>query len=236
MPKVPLRVYTDGGCIGNPGPGGWGIRIRHVNGRFEEYGGPAENTTNNRMELQAVIEALRLTAHAKEVLIVTDSEYVRKGITSWLKSWKACGWMTQAKRPVANQDLWKELDSLLRSGVYFEYIAGHSGDHDNERCDRIANGFARRNPVALEKGIDRTPFGPCGRSGEKSSAASSKKGKGPVVYLSLVNGKLLRHKTWDECEREVKGRSNALFKKCRSPEEEAQTLKKWGLPAEYDQG
>ena len=94
-----VRVYTDGACTGNPGPGGWGMRIRYPDGRVKEYGGAENPSTNNRMELKAVIEALRLTRDEEEVFIVTDSEYVRQGITSWLKGWKAREWMTLARKP-----------------------------------------------------------------------------------------------------------------------------------------
>lgn len=216
-----VRVYTDGACTGNPGPGGWGMRIRHPDGRVKEYGGAENPSTNNRMELRAVIEALRHTQDEEDVFIVTDSEYVRQGITSWLKGWKARGWMTLAKKPVLNQDLWKELDLLLRDNATFGYTAGHAGDPDNERCDRIAVAFSQGKPVDLADGIDCTPFAPL-----------RKKSKGPVVYLSFLKGDLRRHATWAECEQRVKGQKGALYKKCRGREEEAEVLKKWGLPAD----
>ncbi|MBU0755427.1 MAG: viroplasmin family protein [Planctomycetes bacterium] len=229
MTERSVRVYTDGGCIGNPGPGGWGIRIRYEDGRFEEYGGGGDQTTNNRMELQAVIEALRHTTSVEEVMIVMDSEYVRMGITSWLKAWKAGNWMTKSDKPVANQDLWRTLDGLLRPGVVFRYTAGHAGDPDNERCDRIANGFARQQPVSLENGVDHTPFAPLESPERLGKHGMGKKKKGPTTYLSYVDGRLKRHSTWAECEREVKGRSGARYKKCFSPEEEMDLLKKWGV-------
>jgi ribonuclease HI len=217
-----VRVYTDGACRGNPGPGGYGLRIRWPDGRVKEYGGAENPSTNNRMELKAVIEALRLTQDEEDVLVVMDSEYVRQGITSWLKGWKARGWITATKKPVRNQDLWKELDQQLRPGATFGYTAGHAGDPDNERVDRIAVAFAANRPLKLEDGVDHTPFA--------ELKSKPKRGKGPAVYLSFVNGKLERHATWGECESRVKGRPGALFKKCMSAEEESQTLKKWGLP------
>ncbi|MFH1998343.1 MAG: RNase H family protein, partial [Planctomycetota bacterium] len=150
------------------------------------------------------------------------------GITSWLAAWKARGWMTVSQKPVSNQDLWQELDRHLRKGVTFGYTAGHAGDPDNERCDCIASSFAERNPVELEDGMDNTPFAPLA-----SKPASRKKGKssgkGPAVYLSYINQVLKRHATWTECELEVKGRSGARYKKCCGPEEEAETLRKWGI-------
>jgi ribonuclease HI len=221
--RNPVRVYTDGACRGNPGPGGWGLRIRWPDGRFREYGGAADPTTNNRMELKAVIEALRLTRDEEDVLVIMDSEYVRQGITSWLASWKARGWVTTTKKPVLNQDLWKELDRLLRPHVSFGYTAGHAGDPDNERVDRIAVAFATGRLPRLEDGVDRTPFA--------ELKGKPKKGKGPAVYLSFVDGRLERHATWGECESRVKGRSGARYKKCMSAEEESETLKKWGIPA-----
>jgi ribonuclease HI len=193
----------------------------------KEYGGGEENTTNNRMELRAVIEALRRTEGESDVFVVTDSEYTRQGITSWLKGWKARGWLTQNKKPVLNQDLWRELDRLLRPGVAFGYTAGHAGDPDNERCDRIAVSFARGRPVPLEDGIDKTPCAPL-----QSKAKPRAGAPGPVVYLSLVEGRLRKHATWTECEAEVKGVSGARFKKCRGHEEIRITCEKWGVPPE----
>ena len=229
MTEKQVRAYTDGACKGNPGPGGYGVRIRYPDGRVKEYGGDEAPSTNNRMELMAVIEALRRAHDVEDLLVVTDSEYVRQGITKWLKGWKARGWITKNNTPVLNQDLWKTLDGLLRPGVTFAYTAGHAGDPDNERCDRIASSYAQGTPVQLEDGVDHTPFAPFAEKPNPSSSKASGKGTGPVVYLSLVAGVLKKHKTWAECEIEVKGRSGALFKKCRGPEEEVAILEKWGV-------
>ena len=134
-----VRVYTDGACTGNPGPGGWGMRIRYPDGRVKEHGGAENPSTNNRMELKAVIEALRHTQDEEEVFIVTDSEYVRQGITSWLKGWKARGWKSANKKPVKNKDLWLEIDALVqRHDVEFHWIRGHDGHPENERADALA--------------------------------------------------------------------------------------------------
>lgn len=231
MSTEQVRVYTDGACKGNPGPGGWGTRVRYPDGRVKEYGGGESRTTNNRMELRAVIEALVRTADEPDVFIVMDSEYVRQGITSWLKGWKARGWMTTTKKPVSNQDLWQELDRNLRKGVTFGYTAGHAGDRDNERVDRIASSFAEGMPPALEDGIDHTPFSPLAEkpASRKKNNGSRSRGGGKPVYLSYVNQVLKKHATWGECELEVKGRSGARYKKCRSIEEQEETLKKWGI-------
>ena len=138
-----VTVFTDGACSGNPGPGGWAARILHDDGRITELGDGAAETTNNRMELSAAIEALKATADAATVDLVTDSEYVRKGITEWIHGWKRRGWLTAAKKPVLNQDLWRELDDLNDGRVTWKYTKGHAGDLDNERCDEIAQAFSQ---------------------------------------------------------------------------------------------
>ena len=138
-----VTVFTDGACSGNPGPGGWAARILHDDGRITELGDGAAETTNNRMELSAAIEALKATGDAATVELVTDSEYVRKGITEWIHGWKRRGWLTAAKKPVLNQDLWRELDDLNDGRVAWKYTKGHAGDPDNERCDEIAQAFSQ---------------------------------------------------------------------------------------------
>ena len=178
MTEKQVRAYTDGACKGNPGPGGYGVRIRYPDGRVKEYGGDEAPSTNNRMELMAVIEALRRAHDVEDLLVVTDSEYVRQGITKWLKGWKARGWITKNNTPVLNQDLWKTLDGLLRPGVTFAYTAGHAGDPDNERCDRIASSYAQGTPVQLEDGVDHTPFAPFAEKPNPSSSKASGKGTG----------------------------------------------------------
>ena len=134
-------IYTDGACKGNPGPGGWGVLLRSAGAEKELWGGQAE-TTNNRMELQAVIEALAALKRPCRVTLYLDSEYVRKGITEWLPGWKARGWKTAAKQPVKNEDLWKRLDGLVQSGghvIDWRWVRGHAGDPGNERADALAN-------------------------------------------------------------------------------------------------
>jgi len=138
-----LTIYTDGACSGNPGPGGWAAQIKYADGSILELGGYEAETTNNRMELTAAIRALETADHADGILIVTDSEYVLKGITQWIHGWKRRGWKTAAKKPVLNQDLWQRLDELNNSSVGWEYTRGHAGDPNNERCDDIAQAFSR---------------------------------------------------------------------------------------------
>lgn len=143
MPVDELVIYTDGACSGNPGPGGWAARLKYPDGRLVELGGAESKTTNNRMELNAVIQALGTAGDEESLTVVTDSEYVRKGITEWIHGWKRRGWLTAAKKPVLNQDLWKALDALNRPQISWRYIKGHAGDPDNERCDEIAQTFSR---------------------------------------------------------------------------------------------
>jgi len=132
-------IYTDGACKGNPGRGGWGAWLRCGAHERELYGGEAA-TTNNRMELTAVIEALAALKRPCEVTIHTDSEYVRKGITEWIHNWKRRGWTTADRKPVKNAELWQRLDALReRHRVQWRWVKGHAGDPGNERADALAN-------------------------------------------------------------------------------------------------
>lgn len=134
-----VEIFTDGACKGNPGIGGWGAILRCRGNSREIYGGEA-HTTNNRMELTAVIEALRTLKRPCQVTITTDSEYVKNGMTQWIFNWKKRGWKTAAKKPVKNSDLWKELDQLVDGHeVAWEWVRGHSGHPENERADQLAN-------------------------------------------------------------------------------------------------
>ncbi|BAU11163.1 ribonuclease H [Leptolyngbya sp. NIES-3755] len=139
------KIYTDGACSGNPGPGGWGTVIYFGDGTVQELGGYDPETTNNRMEMQAAIAALdyyRSSGQSHVVALYTDSEYVKNGITKWLPGWKKKGWKTSTGKPVLNQDLWEQLDELDSPKVEWRYVRGHSGDPGNERCDVIARSFS----------------------------------------------------------------------------------------------
>lgn len=130
-----VEVFTDGACKGNPGPGGWGALLRYGDKEKELFGG-APDTTNNRMELQAAIEALKSLKRPCTVVLTTDSQYVRQGITSWLAGWKRNGWKTAAKQPVKNVDLWQALDEqVARHQVEWRWVKGHSGHPENDRAD-----------------------------------------------------------------------------------------------------
>ena len=141
MKKV--HLITDGACLGNPGPGGWAAILRHGPHKKELWGCEGQ-TTNNRMELTAAIEGLRALREPCDVVVVTDSEYMMKGITSWIHGWKQKGWMTAAKKPVVNQDLWKSLDEQVsRHKTHWEWTKGHADHTDNNRCDELASRAAR---------------------------------------------------------------------------------------------
>ena len=132
-------IYTDGACKGNPGPGGWGAWLKSGEHEKELWGGEPL-TTNNRMELTAVIEALTALKRRSQVVIYTDSQYVRQGITTWIHGWKARGWKTADKQPVKNVELWQRLDEVSAThDMTWRWVKGHSGDPGNERADRLAN-------------------------------------------------------------------------------------------------
>ena len=137
-----VEIYNDGACKGNPGPGGWGVLLRAPNGQERELHGGESLTTNNRMELMAVIQALRALKKPCEIDLYLDSEYVRKGITEWIHGWRAKGWRTASKQPVKNVELWQDLDALVhQSGhqIRWHWVKGHAGHVDNERADALAN-------------------------------------------------------------------------------------------------
>ncbi|PKM12085.1 MAG: ribonuclease HI [Gammaproteobacteria bacterium HGW-Gammaproteobacteria-3] len=132
-------VYTDGACRGNPGPGGWGVLLQYQDRSKELYGGERD-TTNNRMELMAAIQALESLNRACKVRMHTDSKYVLQGITEWLPNWKKRGWKTAAKKPVKNEDLWRRLDAAIaRHQIEWCWVRGHSGDKGNDKADSLAN-------------------------------------------------------------------------------------------------
>jgi ribonuclease HI len=138
-----VQLFTDGGCSGNPGPGGWAFILRHpASGKVLERSGAERETTNNRMELRAVVEGLSSLTRPTRVELISDSVYVGKGLTEWLPKWKANGWRRKERDrlvPVKNEDLWRELDALLgRHQLRFTHIRGHSGHAENERCDTLA--------------------------------------------------------------------------------------------------
>jgi ribonuclease HI len=151
----PVEIYTDGACKGNPGPGGWGVLLKSGGTEKELYGGEL-GTTNNRMELTAVIRGLEALKRPCAVTLFLDSQYVLKGITEWLPGWKAKGWRTAAKQPVKNVDLWQALDAQVGQGghkIDWRWVRGHNGDPGNERADALAN-------MGVEVAMGRRVAGP----------------------------------------------------------------------------
>lgn len=243
-----VHIFTDGASRGNPGRGGWGAILvlrdeenqeaRSKNqGKVKELGGREEHTTNNRMELRAVIEALVWVKHEGEkerVIVYTDSAYVIKGATSWIHGWQKNGWKTKEKKDVLNKDLWMELASAMEnSAVEFENVSGHVGVKGNERADEIATSFADSAAIELFEGtfaeysIDVFDLGEdTGKREAKESKGARSRAKA-YSYVSLVDGEVKVHKTWAECEARVKGK-RAKFKKAVNVEEERGLVREWG--------
>jgi ribonuclease HI len=137
-----IRLATDGSCLGNPGPGGWAAILRY-GGKAKELSGGEKQTTNNRMELRAVIEGLNALTEPCEVELEIDSQYVKNGVTQWMAGWKRNGWKTASKEPVKNQDLWQALDAAVaRHRIDWRWVKGHADHADNNRCDELARGAA----------------------------------------------------------------------------------------------
>jgi ribonuclease HI len=235
---MPFIVFADGASSGNPGPGGWGSIIASPDGHVTELGGGDRSTTNNRMELMAVIEALaRLSGKPGAVEIFTDSVYVIRGATQWHWAWRRNDWKTAEGKDVSNPELWKRLLGLVaargkENPVSWKFVRGHSGIPGNERVDEIAVSFSKgRRPrlydgpllkydVAIHDVPEDTSI-PEMRPREAKAPAFS--------YLSLLGSTPMRHSSWAECERRVKGQSGARFKKAMSEEEEERILQSWGF-------
>ena len=224
-----IRIFSDGACSGNPGPGGWAAIICFSDDTVQELGGADDQTTNNRMEIRGTLEALLHLAKRNitgAVTIYTDSQYLIQGSQSWLAKWRENGWQTQANQSVSNKDLWQALEPVLEQfKIRWVYVPGHANYPGNERCDKIAVAYSLKKNELLYSGslanypvdLSRVPSG-----------APIKKFPKPV-YLSLLNGKLERHTDWKSCEARVKGQKSVKYKKVESQEEEEQTLMSWGL-------
>ncbi len=243
-------LFTDGSSRGNPGPGGYGAVAVYTNGKGEvcvdELGGREDQTTNNRMELKAVIEGLKnfigYYEHLEEYTctVYLDSAYVQNGITKWVKGWKRNGWVTGTKDEVKNKDLWIELDQLVQDiRVEFVRIAGHADISGNERCDEIATLYADNKPVTLYSGllasypveqeknileVEATEEGLDKKAKSSSKKSSSRKA---YSYVSYVDGKIQVDQDWKSCEARVKGKSGARFKKSISPIDEKMIIEEF---------
>lgn len=236
----PIVVFTDGAAKGNPGPGGWGVVIVTPQGEVTELGDRATGTTtNNKMELTGAIEALTaLRGVPGPVAIYTDSTYVIQGIGGWIHGWRRRGWKTATGGEVLNRELWERLDALVaargRSSVEWHYARGHAGTPGNERVDEIADGLAQGRKVTLYRGpligyaVPILDLPSDTAVPARTSPAGGRATK-PYSYLSLVDGELARHATWADCERRVKGRPGARFKKAASQGDEAAILRDWGV-------
>jgi ribonuclease HI len=233
-------VFADGASSGNPGPGGWGAIVATPEGEIIELGAGFRQVTNNQMELSAVIGALeRLPDHPHPIGIYTDSTYVIRGITQWVWGWLRKGWKTAEGKDVANADMWRKLLALVGrqkkiAPIEWHYVRGHSGIPGNERVDQIAVEFSKGTRPRLYQGALLSYDVPVHDIPENTELPPEKprnngdKSK-PYSYLSLVGGTPMRHATWAECERRVKGQSGAKFKKAMSADEEEQILKSWGV-------
>jgi ribonuclease HI len=239
MSERPIVAFSDGASKGNPGPGGWGVVIVTPDGLVIELGGREPHTTNNRMELTGAIQALdQVRDMPGRVAVYTDSTYVIKGISEWIWAWRRRGWKTAEGNDVSNRDLWERLASLVdgrgKAAIAWHYVRGHVGTPGNERVDEIADTLARQGEVTLYRGT-LEDYGhavldlPSDTAVPKRSAAPATRGKGAAAYsyLSLVDGQLMRHSTWAECERRVKGRSGARFKKAKDAADETAIMREW---------
>ena len=237
---APIVVFCDGAASGNPGPGGWGAVIVRPDRRVTELGGGAPHTTNNRMELTAAISALEHVSQDPEpVALYTDSSYVINGITQWVWNWRRRGWKTAEGNDVLNRELWEQLWTLAsargKDRLAWHWVRGHDGTPGNERVDQIAVAFSRGRQEPLYDGPLSSYTLPIldlpteTKVPARSSTNARGGNGGPATYLSLIDGVLERHATWAECERRVKGRSGARFKKAAGAAEEAAILRAWGV-------
>lgn len=234
--KDKIVIHTDGACSGNPGPGGWAAIIAFPEGTVQELGDGSYPTTNNKMELEAVISALYFVRDRGEhIFVFTDSTYVIRGITQWIWGWLKRGWLNSQGEPVANENQWKQLQRIVQDrgakNISWHYVRGHQGTPGNERCDEIAVAYSKNQFVDLYRGTllqyEHNPYDipedtslPEVKPQQQKTAAYS--------YLSVVNGQVMRHSSWPECERRVKGVSGAKFKKTTSAENEEEVLMSWG--------
>lgn len=231
MQEKEIIIFTDGGAIGNPGPGGWGAVVFDKNDKkVLELGGKEDKTTNNRMEMTAIIRALEKSPDGF-ITVYSDSKYTITGITQWIFGWEKNNWKTKNKTDVLNKDLWQKLSEVTRDkDIEWKHVEGHVGIAGNERVDTIANSFARGKEVTLfDGGLKDYTIDLLNMKKDENSAMQKSKSKSSTKaysYVSMVDGKIESHKTWVECEVRVKGKK-ARFKKTVSKEDEENIIKEW---------
>ncbi len=228
-------IFTDGAAKGNPGRGGYGVVIS-LDGTVTELGGFKERTTNNEMELRAVVEALKeIAAKNVPVEIYTDSKYVVQGATGWVFGWVKNGWVTTGKTDVLNKELWQELLPLLGTvEIEWHKVPGHVGIIGNERADTIASTFAEKGDCALYSGLlsdyghdlHNTSYDESKK--QDRSDARKRQNQKAYSYISAVDGVVQIHATWAECEARVKGKKGTRFKKSLDAAEEREIVKEFG--------
>lgn len=241
-----IIIHTDGAAKGNPGKGGWGTIIILDNKKVIELGDKVKLATNNQMELRAMIEGLKYVSQKikpknAEINIYSDSNYLLNGITSWIEGWRVNGWQTKAKQDVLNKEYWEELSLYkeklaLENSLSFNKVKGHNGDPLNERCDDIASGFGLEEDVKLFSGdlekykkvfeLSENVEHAVAKNVPQKKSSSSKQA---YSYVSMVTDKVFADKTWAECEKRVKGKSGAKYKKVFSKEEEQDLIALWTL-------
>lgn len=224
-------IFTDGASRGNPGRGGWGVVVvDSAKSLLVELGGREDDTTNNRMELTSAIEALKIVDEDSNNIVYTDSSYLINGITKWVFGWQRNGWKTKTKEDVLNKDLWmKLLDETKKRKVNFIHVGGHVGIAGNERCDVIATSLADGLKIDLYKGPlsgyqikDITNVSQDLEKVENKKTSKSRSNAKAYSYISLVDGVVVTHHSWADCEKRVKGAKGARFKKTFSKEDEDQ--------------
>jgi ribonuclease HI len=234
-----IVIFCDGACSGNPGPGGWGSIIATPEGEVREIGGRADSTTNNQMELAATIEALRaIDTLSGDATVYTDSVYVIRGITQWIWGWMRNGWRTAEGKDVLNKEYWQTLSNIVGNrkkngrATEWKHVRGHMGIPGNERVDEIAVAFSKGYKMTLYRGpllgYDIPIFDLPPDEGLPEMRQKAEK-KAAHSYLSLIGNTPMRHLTWAECERRVKGQPGARFKKTASTSDELDILKSWGV-------
>jgi ribonuclease HI len=224
-------IFSDGASRGNPGKGGWGAIIASPD-TVIEIGGHEKKATNNRMELGAILGALKKTDTADYIEAYLDSAYVVNGISKWIYGWLKNNWKTKDGGDVSNKDLWKSLYELVEDRkLNWHLIKGHAGHGGNERVDEIATAFADGENIELYNGSRKEYKYSLSVDLEKNDLPREKDRKNikAYSYLSLVNSDFRKHKTWTECESQIKGKSGAKFRKAISKEDEEKIMKEWGV-------